>query len=267
MRKNILLNKYGFSIPVFSLIMLFLTAILLQSCFESHDIVIEPGSNDAIATRGISTNNKYFRVLPGSAEWESFTDTEEMWKVCQLDKSVLSSLTTEELMEACTIFPFAYDYLFMNDERDAVTYMLAHFNGISELIKRKDGFSVLMKTYENLGYQEKAWIVDGVYRTFPFTLGYLELLLADSTFLGKASDSQLNLLLQISKFRLQEKRLHQDYLGKQDLLRSYYLILTIASKINPTKFPENRKSIDDFLDRYTMSDCTIEEIEDIIANL
>jgi hypothetical protein len=88
-----------------------------------------------------------YPVKPGSEEWRKFTSNEEMVKVCQIPKNVLSSLSTEDLAELCLKYPLLYDVFAFENLNHGLDKLFDDFNGIRELYKRTDVSSCLTERY------------------------------------------------------------------------------------------------------------------------
>lgn len=84
-----------------------------------------------------------YPVKPGSPQWETLSSHEEMLKVCQVPSGILSSVTTEELVEICLNYPMFFDFYAYNNLHEGVKAVEVEFNGLQELFMRKDNAQYL----------------------------------------------------------------------------------------------------------------------------
>lgn len=203
--------------------------VFLYAC---SDKTLETDLMEDASTRAIEEQpvNKYYSVLPETAEWKALESGDEMFQVSQLPENMLKELSTEELVDACMQFPLAYDYLLANDERYATSFAIQNFNGLKELSKRKDCISELLNTYRNMTYSEESTKESGIFRVFAFSLGYIELILTDPSFIDKMSEEELQSLRAIALDRYQEKIDHLGYMNLSDIRRSLLVLADVELK-------------------------------------
>jgi len=88
----------------------------------------------------------------------------------------------------------------------------------------------LLKVYRSMPYSEEATRDSGIYRVFAFSLGYIELILADPSFIDKMSEEELYSLRVIALDRYQEKIDHLGYMNLSDIRRSLLVLAEIELK-------------------------------------
>lgn len=227
--------------------------VFLYAC---ADKTLETDFMEAPSTRALEEqlNNKYYSVLPRTAEWRALESGEEMFRVSQLSDSMLFDLSTEELVEACMQFPLAYDYMLVNDERYATSFAIHNFNGLTELSKRKEGIAELLKVYRNMPYSEEATRDSGIYRVFAFSLGYIELILTDPSFIDKMSEEELHSLREIALDRYQEKIEHLGYINLSDIRRSLLVLAEVELKTSSSLNGNDLEIIKKFQKNYMYCD-------------
>ena len=64
-----------------------------------------------------------FPVKPGSAEWASFTTSQQMLDACQIPPEILEELSTKELAEICMNYPFLLGYMGHYDPRRFISFL------------------------------------------------------------------------------------------------------------------------------------------------
>ena len=75
---------------------------------------------------------------------------EERIKSLQIPSNVISTLSTEEVLQACLSFPYYIDFFSYGGDYDAFIMMSKEFNGFEELFKREDCGSCLLNEYMTL---------------------------------------------------------------------------------------------------------------------
>lgn len=204
-------------------VLLVTLASFIVSCTDKY-VSEDVSSSSTLETRGTNIGlNKYYPIVPVMEEWKSFKTGDEMWDACQLPKGMLESLTTSELLEACMQFPLAYDYLLVNDERNAIRFEFEKFNGLGSLLQREDAVSTLVNYYEAIPFDIDSRIADGVFRFTPFTVSYLELIIADDAVLQKATPQELKQIQKAAFRKYKDKLVYSGDLGSDNLKRTIYL--------------------------------------------
>ena len=88
-----------------------------------------------------------YPVKPGTEEWEQLSTIQEARDACQIPEDVLSSLSTEDLMQICMQYPF-FKFIYMSSTFDGgLEHTFDSFNGLRELFRRDDALKELMKQY------------------------------------------------------------------------------------------------------------------------
>ena len=119
-----------------------LCVLLLVGCSDKG-IVATSGEEQEVATRS-TTEESYFPVKPGSAEWSSFTTHSQMVEACQLSEELLQSLTTDELVRVCAEYPLNMDAYAYSNVHDGMRVVTGLFNGYQELFNRTDNAACLL---------------------------------------------------------------------------------------------------------------------------
>ena len=74
--------------------------------------------------------------------------------VCQIPEDVLEILTTEQLLKSCIHYPLSIDIKYFDTPMDGLEFETIFFNGIQELLKRKDFSETLTSYYTELTPEE-----------------------------------------------------------------------------------------------------------------
>ncbi len=96
-----------------------------------------------------------YPVKSGTDEWKKLNSNQEKVTACQIPSNVLKELTTPELLEICLKYPLINDIYAFNNIYDGLNKLKNDFNGIRELINRKDAGIIILKKYRNTNKNTK----------------------------------------------------------------------------------------------------------------
>lgn len=88
-----------------------------------------------------------YPVKPGTEQWKKLANSAEKIKACQIPPSILTKLTTEELVNTCLRYPLLQNIYAFNNIQRGVDKLIDDFNGMRELLKRKDGYKAVLDVY------------------------------------------------------------------------------------------------------------------------
>ena len=95
-----------------------------------------------------------YPVKPGMVEWSQFKSMAETYQACQIPDDVLKQLDTESLVDICLRFPIPPLFPLFNTPQQAFRTYYSNFNGIRELLQRKDAGQYLLKKYAEMSFSE-----------------------------------------------------------------------------------------------------------------
>jgi len=220
--------------------------------YACSDKGVETETVEMASTRSESPSsvNKYYSIIPGTTEWNSIKTGKGLWDICQLSDDVLQGLTTDELIEACMEFPLAYDYLFSNKERFAISFFVKNFSVLKELQNRSDGVTSLIEYYKDFRIGKDAYYQHGVYRYPPFSLGYIELILVDSQMLDLMSADDYGALQKIARDKLDELLKSAESYGQMNIKRLLVVLSEIELRANLSLGVEDTESLRNYAENY-----------------
>ena len=163
---------------------------------------------------GINSSGAYdFSVKPGTDEWKTFTTHDEMLKACQIPVSILNKMTTAGLVETVLNYPLFPDMMAYSSIQQGFNQVAAQFNGLSELLNRKDAGVELLAKYRNMNPAaiEAVWSL-AQKGSYIMSIGNIEILLAQDFILSNFTETQLLELIQVT---------HEKYVVKQQLAEIY----------------------------------------------
>lgn len=88
-----------------------------------------------------------YPIQPGSEKWELLNNATEMRNACQIPDTILTKISTKDLLDICLNHPLINDIYLFNDPKVGYKFFYDHFNGIQEFINRKDCIRVLIEKY------------------------------------------------------------------------------------------------------------------------
>jgi len=154
-----------------------------------------------------------YPIKPGTEEWKVFETHDDMLKACQIPESTLKSMSTKGLIETVLEYPLYGDIMAYNSIQQGFEAVASRFDGLSELLNRKDAGVELLAKYRNMNPAaiEADWslVQKGSYA---MSIGNIEILLAQDFILSNFTETQLLELIQVT---------HERYLVKQQLAEIY----------------------------------------------
>lgn len=90
-----------------------------------------------------------YPIKVGSAEWKKIIDHNEMLRVCQIPNETLTILKSDELVKICLDYPLIIDCFAYNSIKQGVEKVINRFNGMKELICRKDAAFIIFTELYN----------------------------------------------------------------------------------------------------------------------
>lgn len=247
---------------------IFVLPLIMLSCKDSEIPSLEGIINDSsisLPTRVAEPKNDYYSVVPGTVEWMQFESRDEMTRACQLEENMLSSLPTELLVEACLDYPFAYDFILVDDERFCVSDMIDSFNGLKELANRKEAVSYMINRYALLNKNNSGSAA--INKSYLLSQSFIELLLCDESFLKKMTADELERFKTIAIEKYNEKVESFDYYGIYSLKHSLVVLGEIAMAGNCISDKQDLEAVNYFVRNYkTVTNETLAKISKIILN-
>ncbi len=145
-----------------------------------------------------------FPTRVGMPGWKSLNTLAEKLAACQIPQDTLQRLSTEALVQTCLDYPMFLLYSAYTDSLGGMARVISGFNGMQELLRRKDAGSFLVKKYleyDPLAHDEN-WSDDKM-GEFSLKLDGLERLLGhDSILTSLQADERRNLLsLAVDRFK------------------------------------------------------------------
>jgi hypothetical protein len=137
-----------------------------------------------------------YPVKPGTDTWTQFKSTTEMYEACQIPDAILKKLDTESLVGICYDYP-AYMTLFLyNTPQAGFDAFYSHFNGIRELLSRKDVGHFILKKYCSISSSDiKPLWTSAEKGLYAYKSEYFEIILAQPQVVQSLNTEDRKLLL------------------------------------------------------------------------
>ncbi len=169
----------------------------------------------AVTVTGESRDDRYhFPVRGGMEEWKAFTSHAQMLEACMVPDGILATMSTEGLIKTCMDYPLKNDLGNYNDFQMGFECVTRGFNGLQDLLKRKDTGTKLLVYYRSMkpGGFNRAWsLADKGF--YAFDIMFVEMILAQDQVLGNLTVHEQKELLVVCIKKAEERT---DYLDIYD---------------------------------------------------
>jgi hypothetical protein len=177
-----------------------------------------------------------YPIKPGTVEWKEFITHEQMVNACQIPLPVLKSMDTKELIETCLSYPLFGDIYAYDKIQQGFEAVSSHFNGIQELLQRKDAGALLIHKYKGMDPSafDLNWSLEKRNNHIA-NFCYIEILIAQEEILLNLHKNQKQALLQDCILKTQEKVKYPEVYGMISL-RNVCLItgrILLTEKFEP----------------------------------
>jgi hypothetical protein len=200
-----------------------------------------------------------YPIKPGMEEWRKFKSMAEMYRACQVPESVLKQLDTETLTDICLNFP-AYGVLFFhNTPQQGFDSYYSRFNGIRELLSRKDAGTYLLKKYLAASFNHdfnRLWTTVDQGR-YVFKMQYFETIMAQQSVINSMTVEERQLLLKEALDKFDTKAANRDLFGGQTFAVNAWILAQVLDK--DSKLPSSR-TMAEFLKSGFLANLDLEDI-------
>lgn len=86
-----------------------------------------------------------YRITPDDAEWKYLNGVQEKIDACRIDRDLLQSMSTEQLIEAVLDYPFIIDLFLTDDYESGVGSIYEKCDAFQELISRSDAEKTIVE--------------------------------------------------------------------------------------------------------------------------
>jgi hypothetical protein len=191
-----------------------------------------------------------YPVKPGMKEWNQFKSVDDMFQACQIPDDILQRISTEELLNVCLNYPALSVLLLYNSIQVGYNNFYNHFNGIRELMSRKDVGLYMLKSYMNMSLTEynPSWIPEKR-GDFSFRYMYFEILLSQPNVIRSLDLNSRKLFLEETAKKYDEKKMRNDIFGGISLsINAWVLAKSLHSIDRLPAYVKQRTSINEYLE-------------------
>ena len=125
-----------------------LLTLLVLVCSCSDEVLNQ--ANYETSVNGFNPSFS-FDSIASNGSWRSYS-IQQKFDACQIPDSIISNLSTEQLVELCAshpLNPLCYAY---NNPMQGALIIMHNFNGFEELQSRSDAAEKLINFYENVNF-------------------------------------------------------------------------------------------------------------------
>lgn len=186
-----------------------------------------------------------FAVYPKSAEWKNMYSDSMKFQYMQVPDTILERMSTENLIITCINYPAFGHIMAYSNIQSGFRRLIPKFNGLQELLKRKEAGEILIEMYKELG-QTKFSSMDNRIDTNYLSIRsiYFNLFLAQDEILSNINDQKRNELLEIVKGRINLNNSHLIYNDFPNCL----ILARILYKSNNKRFLDEIKENDNLME-------------------
>jgi hypothetical protein len=186
-----------------------------------------------------------YPIKPETKEWKDCNSPEEIYKALMVPEKVLKNMDTESLIQICLDYPAPTIFYIFNTPQQGFDGFYKQFNGIQELMSRKDAATFLLKKYTNMSLDgfNSLWPLERQGK-FVDKFYYIELFLSQSVIMQSLSKSERKLLMEESLKKYDLKNSREDLFGGHNRSATIWVMARILfneKKLDITKtskFPE-----------------------------
>ena len=150
-----------------------------------------------------------YPIKPGTDGWSRNNFDEDPFEKLNIPENILKELDTESLVQICLNYPAKIVLLSFNTPQTGFDVFYKQFNGIRELMSRKDAGHSLLKKYSSMTMEDfnPSWTLEEQ-GAFTFQFYYVELFLVQPQSLQSLGVAGRKLLLKeaVEKFDLKMSR-------------------------------------------------------------
>lgn len=171
-----------------------------------------------------------FPVKPGSPEWRRFQSHDEMVRNCQIPDSIISSMTTKDLLDSYLNYPLIMDMLAYDNLKDGFEKMNKTVNCFQTLLKREDVGKILIEKYKTMKVvKDLNDTTSSKVGDYTFIFSSMELLLSKDEILKKLNQSDKLSLIKNVMQKYETKMLHKSIHGPLGQQTNLYLTAKIMN--------------------------------------
>lgn len=178
-----------------------------------------------------------YPIHPGIEQWNNLQTEEERFNAIEIPKELLDTMSTSDLMITCMNYPAIIYITAFNSIQQGMNHIVHRFNGLQELLRRKDAPNLLLLTYQSMNststyfpnpeVSKKLWFIRRCY--FELIIGQPEIICnMDAT-------ARLNLMVETRK-RLDTKINGKHHYSPLDIQTTLLIMARVLNQSGYSKF-------------------------------
>lgn len=187
-----------------------------------------------------------FPIKFGGTEWRTLESHDAMVEACEVPESILNDMSTAGLVETVLDYPLYEDMFAYNSLQDGFDAVAARFNGLQELLGRKDAGVEIMAVYRDMDPTAilESWtsVEKG---KFAVGFGSIEILLSQDAILDDLTNTQIEQLLGEALKKSQGKAAYPEIYGWTELESTALLAGRALQHIETSAFNEKVQADED----------------------
>ncbi|MDR0748014.1 MAG: hypothetical protein LBF62_00390 [Tannerellaceae bacterium] len=177
-----------------------------------------------------------YPVKPGTEEWKKCNSPEEIYQALQIPENVLKTIDTKSLAQICLNYPAPAVFYLFNTPQQGFDGFYRQFNGIQELMRRKDAGSHLLNKYAGMSMKDfnPLWTLEEQGK-FVEKFYYMELFLAQPVIMQSFSKEERKILMKESLNKFDMKLSRGDLFGGLNPMATVWIMaraLHTENKLN-----------------------------------
>ncbi len=172
-----------------------------------------------------------FPIKPGTKKWNETKSNAAKKSALQIPDEKIKNISTAGLIKTALDYPFFMEIMFYDNFQKGFEQVANNFNGLSELLKRKDAAKCLKNEYEELSetkFSEKADLAGKGRHSFKIM--YLELILSQDVIISSLNDESARELVSNSLEKYKTKQKNSQIYGNESMNVNLILIGKVLEK-------------------------------------
>jgi hypothetical protein len=199
-----------------------------------------------------------FPIKPGSEIWRTFTTHKQMEDATKIPDAILNKMSTEDLLTTCLNYPLFVDMIYFDQKQLGYTLVEKRFNGLRELMNRKDAGRVLSSVFSKMEIEtlDKNSTTADKFKT-AYSYSKILMLLAQESILKKFSKNELSELKIMLKNKYDKMKTRKDIFSNPVFEHCAYLFGKIKIMEEDNNFNQllaNDNKLKSFFNLFTKLD-------------
>lgn len=208
-----------------------------------------------------------FPCTQGDYKWQQFESVGERIAALQIPDSIIKQIPTEELLAICLDFPYITDILFYDDYQTGFEHVKKSFNGLRELLTRKDLYDALVYTNnEYINELDKIQTAASLIEKGKFSFKHfmLEFIMAQDCVVIPQNKAEEKNIVSVIATNMELKEKYPDIFSQLNIIPSYVVFAKkMLQESNVSlKTTEIKNKITNFINKPLMLDSDIVEETD-----